>query len=976
VRVDFSPGSLVSIDEEITVRVLDVIGEGGYAFVYSERFALKRLPAPDADRRKSVLKEISFMKKLRKHSEHVVSLLSAGSGPEEFLVLMELCPGGSLSDFRASPGLSMSTSVSLLHAFSPSPIIHRDIKRENFLISSAGRLKLCDFGSATTVEYEPDESWTPNQRSSLEEQIAAVTTPMYRAPEALDTWSNAPVGRPMDIWALGCILFALCFGKHPFEDAAKLRIINGNYALPRGGEEELTYGLFYDLITRALQVDPRSRIDAKGMLLALREIAATYALSTDNGPDPLLQKKLAQERTPTAAPAPSTAPSQSAAWMKFHEEHQRTLQQQVGASVRHLDFNCITERLAVIDRNYVEDIKAMMESRYPGHYKVISLSESPALNKFPPGLNDATREAIEFLEKDRGNVLVISCHNGKSNSALLAGAILLQSTLLSSVKDFLKYFSLRHGEPDLSACKAALLQNFITLILQQDLNFIDVEPVEISKIILEPVPLFTRSRDGCRPWIEIYSGSSLVYSSGSDSEHNQDRLFTQYDEEVVLSFRNKIEIPSGDVYGILYHSRALGLGKILSSPTLVPICKFYFHSAFLSSTTSFVRFSREELDSPAGSLPENFRVTVNFRRSTKRKAFKIPKPLKKTKEILFSDYVHEEETDSFIRNHIRSEPEEDSLFGARMEPTESVAPPSPPRKNETNILIDIFGGGGDMPHESPINGTPPNGNQDSLFDINTQPTKNNNNSSSNHSNNNKDDLLLDFGFGDTPEQPSGANGVPTPSVDPFNVFMTPTSKSEDKISNNLEDDLNDLLKGVNLSKDPPTSTKPNPPSQAPKNNGPNYFESFFTSQGAGSKGANGEPKVAPQDAFSDLLGDFSSSQPNSSKTPQTIGAMRQKKVLADMSPEEAQVHVWVEGKERNIRALLVSLHTVLWPGSKWNQVAMHQLVSKTDVKKQYRKACLAVHPDKNTGTQKETLSKMIFVELNDAWTEFDNNSSI
>lgn len=53
-----------------------------------------------------------------------------------------------------------------------------------------------------------------------------------------------------------------------------------------------------------------------------------------------------------------------------------------------------------------------------------------------------------------------------------------------------------------------------------------------------------------------------------------------------------------------------------------------------------------------------------------------------------------------------------------------------------------------------------------------------------------------------------------------------------------------------------------------------------------------------------------------------------------------------EGKKNNIRALLCSMHTVLWPDAKWTKCEMHQLVSAADVKKAYRKACLAVHPDK------------------------------
>lgn len=54
---------------------------------------------------------------------------------------------------------------------------------------------------------------------------------------------------------------------------------------------------------------------------------------------------------------------------------------------------------------------------------------------------------------------------------------------------------------------------------------------------------------------------------------------------------------------------------------------------------------------------------------------------------------------------------------------------------------------------------------------------------------------------------------------------------------------------------------------------------------------------------------------------------------------------WVEGKKGNIRALLGTLHTVLWEGSGWN-CNLSNLVTYADVKKAYRKACLAVHPDK------------------------------
>ncbi|XP_020897686.1 cyclin-G-associated kinase, partial [Exaiptasia diaphana] len=71
------------------------------------------------------------------------------------------------------------------------------------------------------------------------------TTPMYRAPEMVDLYSNHPVTEKADIWALGCILFYLCFMEHPFEDSAKLRIINAKYTIP---EMDRTYNEFHPLI--------------------------------------------------------------------------------------------------------------------------------------------------------------------------------------------------------------------------------------------------------------------------------------------------------------------------------------------------------------------------------------------------------------------------------------------------------------------------------------------------------------------------------------------------------------------------------------------------------------------------------------------------------------------------------------------------------------------------------------------------------
>lgn len=39
------------------------------------------------------------------------------------------------------------------------------------LISNQGTIKLCDFGSATTIAYYPDYNWSAQKRALVEEEV-------------------------------------------------------------------------------------------------------------------------------------------------------------------------------------------------------------------------------------------------------------------------------------------------------------------------------------------------------------------------------------------------------------------------------------------------------------------------------------------------------------------------------------------------------------------------------------------------------------------------------------------------------------------------------------------------------------------------------------------------------------------------------------------------------------------------------------
>ena len=92
------------------------------------------------------------------------------------------------------------SAVSYLHS---KGIVHRDIKPENCVLDEHGKLKLIDFGFATT--FEPPQS--------LDDFCASAE---YAAPEVL---CKVPYqGPPVDVWPLGVLLYEMVLGDLPFRD--------------------------------------------------------------------------------------------------------------------------------------------------------------------------------------------------------------------------------------------------------------------------------------------------------------------------------------------------------------------------------------------------------------------------------------------------------------------------------------------------------------------------------------------------------------------------------------------------------------------------------------------------------------------------------------------------------------------------------------------------------------------------------------
>ena len=91
-------------------------------------------------------------------------------------------------------------------------IIHRDLKPENVFLTGDGQIKILDFGLATMTAADP----VSNQAQTAEQVTKRGTilgTAGYMSPEQI---RGEPLGATTDLFSLGCILYEMIAGTHPF----------------------------------------------------------------------------------------------------------------------------------------------------------------------------------------------------------------------------------------------------------------------------------------------------------------------------------------------------------------------------------------------------------------------------------------------------------------------------------------------------------------------------------------------------------------------------------------------------------------------------------------------------------------------------------------------------------------------------------------------------------------------------------------
>ncbi|KAK7393874.1 Ark- serine/threonine protein kinase [Neonectria punicea] len=253
----FAPGTKIQVGGHRVV-IQKYLSEGGFAHVYlvkmpkpvdgTDLAVLKRVAVPDKEALRGMRIEVETMKRLKGHRPIVTYIDSHASelhgGGYEVFLLMEFCSGGGLIDFMntrlqhrlTEPEIlniftDIAEGVACMHYLKPA-LLHRDLKVENVLINSNGpvkRFKLCDFGSASPPQPAPT---TVVECRLMDEDVQKHTTLQYRSPEMIDVYRKQPMNEKSDIWALGVLLYKLCYYTTPFEDQGQLAILNASYRFP------------------------------------------------------------------------------------------------------------------------------------------------------------------------------------------------------------------------------------------------------------------------------------------------------------------------------------------------------------------------------------------------------------------------------------------------------------------------------------------------------------------------------------------------------------------------------------------------------------------------------------------------------------------------------------------------------------------------------------------------------------------------